>query len=563
MGRDELILLVFFLLLYVAMLVLLSIRIRRLSYFGKRNKVPKVLYLSIFCFIVLRIIGIIIILGSGDSIDDRVAYLFIELPHAFSIVPFILLGIIKLDKTYEGHISSHISKTFIADTEKKSRLRSFKPAIIAYVSILFVGFSALICLYLADFVDGIVLDTYLGCFDITVSVAILVLAVILHTKFSGVPTKSEKWAKILKKIRAVTIFWIAGRTLRSVYDIISFVSTSSQSSNIFNGSINLTNFILGLISVFVTEILNIVLTIDYSFFSIFVQEKQEKIKTPQSDTQMRRTAVRMSMVSMNPYIEDQEIEILEEVVGRVSGLGKMYKAKYLNRDIAYRKILISNVSTYVTEEIHEEVESYKKLCIPGIVRVEAVVLNQTIVGFAYRLYPNSLYNTLHIAKTQLDFKKKVNILGKIAEVLSDIHIEGKVHGHLTSHNVMLNGDEVLISDLGFHKLKKYIGIKNNYSYKSAWSSPEMLKDPRLTPGNLHCSCDVYSFGMICWEVFTENEPFSQFSIEQVRKKVVEEGSRPKIPTELNENLARVIQSCFNEDFNTRPDMNMLTGLLNY
>lgn len=563
MKKDELVLLTFFLLLYIAMLALLTIRIRRLKNFGKRNKVPKVFFLSVFCFIVLRIIGIIILLGSGDNIDHRVAYLFIELPHAFAIVPFILLGIIKLEKTYEGHMSSHINKTFIGDSKKKSRVQSFKPAIIAYVSVLFVGFTILIALYFAGIVGGVVLDTYLGCFDITVSTAILVLAIILHTKFSGVPTKSEKWAKILKKINAVTIFWIAGRTLRSVYDIISFMSISSQSSNIFNESISITNFVLGLVVVFVTEVLNVMLTIDYSFFSIFVQEKQEKIKGQEGERQMKRTTVRMSMVSMNPYIEDKEIDVIEEIVGRVSGLGKMYKANYLGRVIAYRKILISNVSTYVTEEIQEEVESYKKLCIPGIVRVAAIVLNQTTVGFVYQLYQSSLYNSLHITKTQFDFQKKVNILGKIAEILSDIHTEGKVHGHLTSHNIMLNGDEVIISDLGFHKLKKYIGIKNNYSYKSAWSSPEILKDSRLTPANLHYSCDVYSFGMVCWEVLTENEPFPQYSIEQVRKKVVEEGSRPKIPTELNENLARVIQSCFNEDFNTRPEMNLLTGLLNY
>lgn len=563
--KDSLqVLLIFFIMLYSAMLGFLALRLRGLKKFGLREKVAKIFYLSILVFVKLRLIGLIILLSCYDVIEENLEFLVIEVPHAASLLPFILLAIIKLEKTYEAHISSHVSKTFIANTKKKSRIQSFKPAILVYVGVLYLGFTILIVLCLVNVIDQKIIDTFLGCFDITVSIALLIFAIILQKKFSGMPTKSEKWGKVMKKINAVTIFWITGRTLRSILDIISFITQNSQTNKVFHANVSITGLIFGLISVFLTEVFNIALTIDYSFFSIFVHEKVEFVKSEQpKDRPMRKTAGRMSMVELNPYIEENEIETIEEIAGRNNGLGKIYKAKHLEKNIAYRKIMISNISTYVAEEINEEVESYKQLCISGLVRVRAIVLNQTTVGFAYRFYNTSLYNALHISKLQMDFQKKLAILGQIAEILSDIHSEDKVHGHLTSHNIFLDGDEILISDLGFHKLKKYVGIKNNYSYKSAWSSPEILKDTRLTPANLHYSCDVYSFGMICWEILTENEPFPQYTVDQIRKKVVEEGSRPMIPTGLDKNLVRVIQSCFNEDFNTRPEMSMLTNLLSY
>ena len=569
MEGAAVVLLLIYIVLYSSMLLVLLIRSKSFKYFGKRNKEARTFYLTVILFLSVRVIGLAIVLALSRQVGKRFTFIMLELPRAASIIPFVCLAIIKLNKTYEGHMTSHIKTTFVQDSNKKSSIHKFKPAILAYVIVFVIGFVTLMALFLAGVVDGKVLDIFTGCFDISISISLLIFAIVLHKKFSGVPTKSERWMKVLKKLNFVTVFWITGRTAKSILDILSFMSVTAQVTIIFGDS-NLAEVVYILIAIFITEILNIMLTIDYAFFSMFIdKEKYEEVKKTReskehpTEQNMTTKLNRLSMVSHNPYIDDKSIELLEEITGRLNSLGKMYKATHIGRPIAYRKIMISNISTYVTEEVQQEVETYQRICISGLVRVTAIVLNGNTVGLAYPYYEHSLYKLLHIDSKKFTFNEKLVILTKIAEILTEIHNEGKVHGHLTSHNILFENSEPLISDLGFHKLKKYIGIKSNYNYKSAWSSPEILKDSRSTPQNLMPMSDVYSFGIICWEIFTENEPFPQFTIDQVKKKVVEERVRPMIPSDLNIELARFVQSCFNEDPNTRPESNSLVNLINY
>ena len=75
----------------------------------------------------------------------------------------------------------------------------------------------------------------------------------------------------------------------------------------------------------------------------------------------------------------------------------------------------------------------------------------------------------------------------------------------------------------------------NYRSASVWSAPESLKSlkrlPEMTP-----ELDVYSFGLIVWELFHEHVPFDDDLIE-AQKYVINEESRPKIickPEDIDE-----------------------------
>jgi hypothetical protein len=66
----------------------------------------------------------------------------------------------------------------------------------------------------------------------------------------------------------------------------------------------------------------------------------------------------------------------------------------------------------------------------------------------------------------------------------------------------------------------------NYRIASVWSSPEILanlkKLPKLTP-----QMDIYSYGMIIWEIWHQSVPFDG-DIAAAQDYVVKEESRPKI-----------------------------------
>lgn len=54
-----------------------------------------------------------------------------------------------------------------------------------------------------------------------------------------------------------------------------------------------------------------------------------------------------------------------------------------------------------------------------------------------------------------------------------MHSYGLVHGHITSRNILLLGEQIFIGDYGMFKMKNYAGM-SWYKNKSAYSSPQVL-----------------------------------------------------------------------------------------
>lgn len=55
--------------------------------------------------------------------------------------------------------------------------------------------------------------------------------------------------------------------------------------------------------------------------------------------------------------------------------------------------------------------------------------------------------------------------------------------------------------------------------------------------------DVYSFGILCWEMMTGERAFSEVKIFDIPQLVLS-GKRPKISSDCNQELAKLIQDCW-------------------
>lgn len=65
---------------------------------------------------------------------------------------------------------------------------------------------------------------------------------------------------------------------------------------------------------------------------------------------------------------------------------------------------------------------------------------------------------------------------------------------------------VMVDGIEIHALKRFANIFYSYKPASVWSSPEVLHSPKKLLEPLPCM-DIYSFGMIMWELFHEKIPF--------------------------------------------------------
>lgn len=131
---------------------------------------------------------------------------------------------------------------------------------------------------------------------------------------------------------------------------------------------------------------------------------------------------------------------------------------------------------------------------------------------------------------------------------------GIFHGHLTSKNILLTNEFFpKVSGLLFLDLKKYISLQSGYSNKSAYSAPEILVEENVlinvSPKICH---DIYSLGIIFWEVLTGKSPFPNLKIKEVKRMVVEETLRPKVDEAIPFFIANLIRCCWQKDPLKRP-----------
>eukprot|EP00597_Dinobryon_sp_UTEXLB2267_P018029 CAMPEP_0201112406 /NCGR_PEP_ID=MMETSP0812-20130820/77238_1 /ASSEMBLY_ACC=CAM_ASM_000668 /TAXON_ID=98059 /ORGANISM="Dinobryon sp., Strain UTEXLB2267" /LENGTH=224 /DNA_ID=CAMNT_0047375753 /DNA_START=458 /DNA_END=1129 /DNA_ORIENTATION=- len=73
--------------------------------------------------------------------------------------------------------------------------------------------------------------------------------------------------------------------------------------------------------------------------------------------------------------------------------------------------------------------------------------------------------------------------------------------------------------------------------------------------------DVHSFGIIFWEMLTGKLPFDGISRKEFMSQVVNLGSRPKLPNNLPEELASLLQACWDVDLLKRPSCKEIVASL--
>ena len=124
-----------------------------------------------------------------------------------------------------------------------------------------------------------------------------------------------------------------------------------------------------------------------------------------------------------------------------------------------------------------------------------------------------LRNYLQRNHNKLTWAKKIGIIFDITIAIFRIHNEENlIHRDLHSGNVLFNnlGQRFLISDLGFcgPADKPLNSIYGNLPY----IAPEVISGKETT-----FASDIYSIGMIMWEISSGQPPFINYAMKIINK----------------------------------------------
>ncbi|KAH9571987.1 hypothetical protein CY35_02G122900 [Sphagnum magellanicum] len=160
----------------------------------------------------------------------------------------------------------------------------------------------------------------------------------------------------------------------------------------------------------------------------------------------------------------------------------------------------------------------------------------------------------------------IDIMLQVAEGMHYLHQKKVVHRDLKSMNILVKCDEhdghvyAKVADFGFSKTKESSCTYSNLTMDEGtirWMAPELFgnfdqsSNPSLSK-RYPFKVDIYSFGMVCYEILTGNIPFHKHrSMPELQKKI-KDGLQPNLPEQCPQQLSKLIQACYHSDPATRP-----------
>ncbi len=254
-------------------------------------------------------------------------------------------------------------------------------------------------------------------------------------------------------------------------------------------------------------------------------------------------------------------KVAYENVERGNQIGKgtsatVYKVKWLGKQLAEKCF-----NGPETETIKKEMSFLAGLSHPNILPLFCVITRPNSCSLVIELMDQDLRALMEQRQENKAYDppfhvlEAVDIMLQVAEGMRYLHVNKVVHRDLKSMNIFVKCEEhaghvyAKVADFGLSKVKEASCTYSNITPKdlnvgTSESNSPLKYDP--------FKADIYSFGMVCYEILTGLVPFHGCNLTGLRERILEEGLRPPIPEHCPEELSKLITTCYHSNPATRP-----------
>jgi serine/threonine protein kinase len=203
-----------------------------------------------------------------------------------------------------------------------------------------------------------------------------------------------------------------------------------------------------------------------------------------------------------------------------------------------------------------EVELLVKLRHPNIVQFLAAAITKEPLMLVTEYLPGGDLHAL-IQKGPLPADLAVTFALDIARGMAYLHGGPNVviHRDLKPRNLIIDeSNELKVGDFGLSKLIRVTNVHDVYKLTGETGSYRYMAPEVFLRENYNTKVDVFSFGMILYEMFEGEKPFAGEDAYEAAYLVAREGRRPQFgsKTYYPDGMKELITKCWSEFAVTRP-----------
>jgi len=214
-----------------------------------------------------------------------------------------------------------------------------------------------------------------------------------------------------------------------------------------------------------------------------------------------------------------ELELIERIG---SGMfGDVFKAKLNNEFVAAKRLQAGD--SKFSEDFYKEVDTLMSLRHPNVISFIGIFAKDfdkyLVIDF---MNEGSVKSLLKNKGNELDPTDICFVAREISKGMIYLASKDIIHRDLRADNILVNEVNfklwVKIGDFG---LSRKVGSNQYYNKTGKSSDPIKWSAPEVFEGRASLSSDVWSFGILLWELFVlcKYDPFPELSNGEVKKKV--------------------------------------------
>lgn len=247
-----------------------------------------------------------------------------------------------------------------------------------------------------------------------------------------------------------------------------------------------------------------------------------------------------------------------EMIGQ-GGFGSVHLGTWHHSPVAIKQLHLRTLSAELLQEFLHEATIMAKCQFDNVVRLYGIVAEAGHYSMVMEFMNKGSLHSFLMSKSAFPWPQRFKVAIGLAKGLSYLHDKKILHRDLKSQNVLLDDQlNAKICDFGLAHVKLESSNSNSTNQRGTirWRSPESFKRG-FKP---HSSSDVYSFGMVLWEIATRKIPFAEEPNELTVISWIRDGEQETIPLSCDPVFSKIIKMTWSQP-DDRPPAHQITKIL--